>query len=330
MLKNTLLLFLLLFCLRSVKADWTPQHSNTLAWLHDVYFLNDSKGWIVGSNGTLLTTSDGGKNWEKHAVNTSDNIRQIHFLDEKNGWLLCERDVYSRGSEAKSYLLKTSDGGGTWTTVNFSASGRERISRIFFSAGGLGFAIGEAGAYFVLNDEGIAWKRKTAPVGYLLLDGLFTDNFHGVMTGAGGTVLFTEDAGVSWNKVEFSSKFGGKFNSAFFINNRNGWVVGTDGKIFQTISGGKFWREQNSTVTENLNDIFFVNTAEGWAAGDNGTILHTMTAGNVWMVEDSRSRHKIEKLFFKGAKGWGVGFGGTILSYQKDGKNNSTRPRFRR
>ncbi len=96
-----------------------------------------------------------------------------------------------------------------------------------------------------------------------------------------------------------------------------------EGKIFQSVSGGKNWREQKSGMSVNLNDIFFRDTREGWAIGDEGTILHTTTGGNIWKKVDLKVRHKLEKIVFNGRDGWTVGFGGTILRYADNPKINA-------
>jgi photosystem II stability/assembly factor-like uncharacterized protein len=269
-----------------------------------------------------LTTNDGGENWKKAEKFTSDSIRQIYFSDENNGWILCERDVYSLGANSPSYLLKTSNGGADWEKIEFTNSGRMRIAKIFFSDNGLGFAVGESGAIFILQDDGKTWKKHPSPIRYLLLDGGFTDKRNGVMVGAGGNIFFTEDAGISWNQANIFGAPNVKFNSVFFVNKTTGWTAGSEGKIFQSVSGGKNWGEQKSGTTANLNDIFFTDTREGWAIGDEGTILHTTTAGNVWKKIDLKIRHRLEKISFSGNKGFAVGFGGTILRYDNSIKNS--------
>jgi len=319
--KKFLILFLFFVCFQTARAEWTKQNSNTLSWLQDVYFLNEQTGWIVGSGGAYLITKDGGKTWKKEKVFTEDVIRQVHFTDDQTGWLLCERDVYALGANSPSYLLKTTNGGAYWERIEFTDNQRKRITKFFFADNGAGLAIGEAGAFFAMKDDKKTWKSLPSPSRYLMFDGIFTDDLHGVVVGAGGSILFTEDAGLSWNKGSIFGEPNSKLNSVFFINQKNGWTVGAQGKIFQTVNGGKTWREQKSNVTKDLTDVFFSSTAEGWAIGDEGTILRTATAGNVWTAVQSNAKHKLERVFFIGKKGFAVGFGGTILAYEESGKN---------
>lgn len=324
-LKNISIILFCFAAFQTVKADWIKQNTKTLAWLHDVYFFNENEGFVAGSNGAFLETADGGKTWKKHKNFTDDKILQIVFTDVYHGWLLCERDIFNRGQNSSSYLMKTTDSGETWEKVEFADGGRNRITRIFFNQKGKGLAIGENGAFFELQADGQTWGKSPSPIRYLLLGGVFSDDQHGTIVGAGGTVYFTEDAGASWDQANVFGDKTAKFNSVFFANQRNGWAVGSQGKIFQTVSGGKTWREQNSGVTKNLSDVFFANTAEGWAVGDEGLILHTKTAGNVWSVEATSVSHKLEKILFVGKKGFAVGFGGTILIYdEKTVKNEQT------
>ena len=302
---------------QTAKAEWRKQHVDTLAWLHSVYFIDKDTGWIGGSKGTFLKTVDGGRSWNKQPTFTQDIIRDVFFSDKNTGWLLCERDIYSLGRNTSSYLLKTSSGGGTWEKVEFENNQRQRITRIFFAANGYGMAIGETGALFGLLDDTRTWKKLTPPTRYLMADGAFLDDLQAAVVGGGGTILFTEDAGTTWNKAFVSGKPASRLNAVFFNNSRVGWAVGSDGKILQTINGGKLWRHQRSVTSDRLNDVFFLNSAEGWVVGDNGVMLHTTTAGNVWRKAASISGHKLESLFFSGDRGWAVGFGGTILIYEK-------------
>ncbi len=323
-----LLFTAVLMCTQFVNADWHKRSVNTLAWLHSVHFTDAKTGWIGGSKGTLLGTTDGGKTWTKKVGVTQDTIRQVIFTDKNNGWLLCERDIYNLGNSGASYLLKTENGGNTWSRTDFKTARRQRVTKLFFSKSGFGLAVGETGALFGLEDDNRNWKQLPLPSSYLLSGGAFVDDLKGTIVGGGGTILFTDDAGTTWNKALVAGNAPSRFNSVFFNDERTGWAVGSGGVIAQTVNGGRLWRQQKSSTTEKLNDVFFLNSAEGWAIGDSGVMLHTTTAGNVWRNVDLKSDHRLESIFFRGDHGWVVGFGGTILEYEKVDSGKTPRPRF--
>lgn len=313
--------FVCLVCFQAVNAEWRKQKTNTLAWLRDVYFLNEKNGWISGGGGTFLETKDGGNTWRQTEKFTADAILQVYFTDERSGWLLCERDVYNLGANMPSYVLRTRDGGAHWEKLEFAERGRMRIAKLLFDRKGATVtAFGEGGAFFTLAEDGKTWKKTLSSIKYLLLDGMFSGEASGAVVGAGGTVLFTENGGASWDKASVFGNKEARLRSIFFINQKTGWSVGGGGIILQTWSGGKTWREQKSGTTKDLNDVFFVNTAEGFAVGDEGVILQTTTAGNIWNSVVSPARHRLEKVFFTGKKGFAVGFGGTIMRYDETGK----------
>ncbi len=100
-------------------ASWARQRTGTFAWLHAVHFVDERRGWAAGGKGALLSTADGGATWESRKSPTADTLREVFFHDAEAGWLLCERDAFkpAAAGEPVSYLLKTADGGRTWSRV---------------------------------------------------------------------------------------------------------------------------------------------------------------------------------------------------------------------
>ncbi|MDX6499494.1 MAG: hypothetical protein QOG23_2754 [Blastocatellia bacterium] len=299
--------------------NWTRQPTGTMAWLHGIYFLDQNRGWIAGSSGTLLETTDGGQTWRKLYPLTKDNLRDVYFANEKVGWLVAERDVLKlkTNDEPRTYLMKTQDGGSSWQRVFLNgADVNARLVRVVFADSQRGWVFGESGIVFATRDGGVQWTRQAAPTRHLLLGGTFLDYAHGWLVGAGATILQTSDGGMSWQSGVVRDGAGARFTATSFAGNSLGWAVGTAGLIFATTDGGRTWSEQHSNIETDLFDVKFVDTSEGWAVGSQGTLLSTKDGGRHWIATSSGTSHALDRLFFVDQDhGWVVGFGGTLLSY---------------
>jgi photosystem II stability/assembly factor-like uncharacterized protein len=290
-----------------------------------VFFLDKNRGWVVGSRGTLLATTNGGVSWQLHATPTADIIRDINYVDENNGWLVCERNVYDLKTkdEPRTYLMHTTDGGANWTRVDIRGIDVDaRLTRALFSSRGHGWTFGEGGLIFSSKDNGDTWTRLVSPTRHLLLGGIFVDEDRGWLVGAGATIIQTADGGETWHqsRLREASEKGVRFAATSFVDNRLGWAVGSGGTIYRTINGGRTWQLQDSGVNNDLFDVRFLDRAEGWVVGAEGMILHTTDGGLHWTMDRSGTEHPLERVFFVDrSHGWAVGFGGIVLAYVRTG-----------
>ncbi len=307
------------------RGAWTRQRTGTFAYLRAVYFLDQNKGWVVGGNGALLTTSDGGKSWKKSPRPTEDTLHDVYFSDAETGWLVCERSIYllKEKDEPRSYLLKTTNGGATWTRIK--ATGKDvdaLVVRIIFADGERGWVFGENGALYATADGGVTWARQRVPTRHLLLGGTFWDARQGWLVGGGWIILRTADGGETWRegRVEMPADVvpltPARLRAVSFVDARRGWAVGAGGNIFTTVNGGYTWRALTTPTEADLYDVKFFDASEGWVVGAGGTVMHTTDGGVTWRIEASGTTHTLERLHFvERTRGWAVGFGGTILTY---------------
>lgn len=306
----------ILAAVSAARGDWQKLTTNSFGWFRDITFIDAQRGFIVGTDGIIVKTADGGTTWTPQPKFSTDTFLQIHFVNETTGWLLCERNVFARGNNPTSYIRKTVDGGRTWEKFEFEDAGRERITRLLFNENGSATAFGEGGVFFRLQEDGTTWKRVQTAIHFLLLDGSFGSARVGAMVGAGGTIMFSEDSGLTWEKASLLGESDTKFNAVFFTGTQGAWAVGTRGRIFRSNGSGRLWRQQDSSVTANLNDVYFTSPTSGWAVGDHGIIVRTRDGGNTWTDVKSGVTHKLEKVIFNGGRGWAIGFGGTLLTYE--------------
>jgi photosystem II stability/assembly factor-like uncharacterized protein len=302
--------------------SWSKQRTGSLAWLHSVYFLNQNRGWAIGSKGTILATVDGGLTWQPTPPSSTDVLRDIIFVDQNNGWLVVEVNLYELKTkdQPRAYLMRTTDGGEHWERVDIKGIDVDaRLVRAVFSSAGKGWIFGEAGVIYTTHDGGDSWKRLLSPTRHLLLGGMFVDEFRGWLVGAGGTIIQTSDGGDTWYQSRFPQTTSPiRFAAASFVDNRLGWAVGSAGAVYRTDNGGRTWQPQVTGVESDLLDVKFLNAREGWAVGNEGTIISTNDGGQHWVSERSGTDHSLERIFFVDRnRGWAVGFGGTIVSYTR-------------
>ncbi len=78
--------------------------SRRLLGINDLVMLDDDTAWIVGTDGAVGRTTDGGDSWVLQKTGTAINLTGVSFVDELHGWA-----IGTAGT-----VLRTSDGGDTW------------------------------------------------------------------------------------------------------------------------------------------------------------------------------------------------------------------------
>lgn len=334
------------------RPEWSAQSSGVLAKISGVFFVDRDRGWVVGSNGTLLATEDGGATWRRQTLperQRSEALNDVWFFNLDRGLLLGEYGLFNRKGDIdwseRVFLLMSKDRGANWEAgtlapLPIKQSGQpERLSsgnpnedllktgrrppdpillRMSFAKDQVGWAAGESGAIQRTIDGGATWTLQETPTRKLLYDVAAIDDNHAWAVGAGGTILRTVDGGRNWD--EQSSGVTQALRAVHFVDSKRGWAVGAKGAIISTANGGARWQRQTSGVELNLNDVVFLNakeaSGEGWIAGDRGLLLHTADGGAAWENVELSARANLSRLFFIAPDcGWVVGTSGAIFKY---------------
>jgi photosystem II stability/assembly factor-like uncharacterized protein len=95
----------------------------------------------------------------------------------------------------------------------------------------------------------------------------------------------TTDGGKTWKRQPSGTT---NFLAGMrFVNEKTGWVSGTQGVMLKTTDGGETWSQQKSGVEGQLAGISFISQKEGWAVGINREIIHTTDGGETWTAQDT-------------------------------------------
>jgi len=283
--------------------------------LRSVYFIDVQRGWVVGDGGTILSTSNGGKTWDKQSSGSDAALRSIQMqmqTDALHGWVV--------GSDGT--ILVTSNGGKTWDKQS-SGTGALLNSIQMQTDGSHGWVVGGGGIILSTSNGGKTWDKQSSGTGALLNSiRMQADGQRGWVVGGGGTILFSSDGGKTWDKQ--SSGTGVLLNSIQMqADGQHGWVVGDGGTILTTRDYGKTWDKQSSGFIALLQSIQMqADSQRGWVVGGGGTILSTSDGGKTWDKQSSGSAAAVFSIQMQAdsQRGWVVGGDGTILSTSDGGK----------
>ncbi len=107
-------------------------------------FVDASHGWVVGDQGSIRHTRDGGLTWADQTIATEATLRFVHFADTRRGWAFTEQ----------GQVWGTQDGGAAWVRLGemgFAVQG------VLGHPSGAPVALGGAVGAAVSRDGGATW-----------------------------------------------------------------------------------------------------------------------------------------------------------------------------
>jgi photosystem II stability/assembly factor-like uncharacterized protein len=239
--------------------EFLPQHGLAVGW-------------------QIQQTTDGGSTWtmQQRPEPGFRNAPPDVGRENRPGGLLNAVDFPTPtqgvivGEVGRIYL--TRDGGTTWEML------RKETDVDLFDVQFLDERVGFiAGGYFAegqilhSNNGGRSWDilaRLDSPVKALQM---INDRLGWAV--GGGYIWHTQDGGRKWEIQERVSGEHPGLHDVLFLDERHGWVVGDEGRIFATTDGGQSWQRQNSGTQVDLMHIAYNQRDALIVVGDWNTIL---------------------------------------------------------
>ena len=264
----------------------------------DVVFTDPKTGWLVTDAGTVLATTDGGTRWNV-AGKVKLDVKAIAATDYRTAWI-AGNAVGAAGDPGVSAVLRTTDGGKTWTRTSF---GDALLADVAFSDRRHGVLVA-LDRIWSTRDGGRTWSlRKQFPM--TVLTSVAAGDGRQAWVAGWGTqdgaplVWATRDGGATWRRlrIDVPAPKPGALQTRQIAGAGGSrlWLT-CDAGVLATADGGRTWElqkvaagppqaiaaadEQHVLATTQLATI--VATADGgatWPAfGGGGTPAQPLTS----------------------------------------------------
>jgi photosystem II stability/assembly factor-like uncharacterized protein len=215
--------------------------------------------------------------WDVQKSGVDDDLLGVCFVDTKTGFVVGKSNT----------VLKTADGGNTWTRL-LERKPNIDFRQVAFSSATDGWVAG-GGPLLHTTDAGESWQPAVplpGPAGFgggSLLGAAWLQ-MHVQSMGEG--VFRTDDGGRTWKPLGIPGR--NDFVSVYFVDDRHGWVAGDYGRLASTDDGGATWKLHEPPLKAYLGKIRFVSPEVGWLLprrGHQGGPLATTDGGRTWNTQ---------------------------------------------
>ena len=246
-------------------ATWTPVACIGYT-IYNIWFVSALKGYYSGVDSKVYNTTDGGNVWTEKF--SGETLNDLWFRDPQHGYYL----------NSIRQLKVSTDSGNTWT---WAYTFPEQVKNVRFINQDTGYVLNYAGdKIFQSIDAGTTWQLIYEASNENLNDIEVESNGRLYVVGKGAFAITTNN-GVVWDTLHEGS-FSGYLNDVQFINNQIGIAVGDNGKVKRTTDGGNTWVTEAAHPYKNLKGVSCFDSTAVFIAGEDSLILKSTDSGQTW------------------------------------------------
>lgn len=321
--KLGVLLAVILLCVACSKVPtisqnpWEIVRIPTESNLSDVAFTgNKNHGWIVGSNTTLLESTDGGETWQPKVLDLGEQkyrFNSVSFSGEE-GWIAGQ----------PSLLLRTTDEGKTWSRITLSEKLPGNPNTVVALGSNSAEMTTDVGAIYRTTDGGKTWKAMVEEAVGVVRNISRSDDGKYVAVSSRGNFYSTWEPGQNaWTQHNRNSSR--RVQNMGFTKDGRLWMLARGGQLqFTDPEDPELWLDAEYpefSTSWGLLDVAYRTPEEVWVAGGSGNLLRSLDGGKTWekdrQVEDVPSNlYRI--VFLSPEQGFIIGQNGTVLRYNPD------------
>lgn len=246
--------------------NWQQAQVPVQYLLTAVAFADPQNGWVVGHEGIILHSGDGGSTWQLQYANPHRELSDEE-MDQLTG------DEFAKLPQAGSPLLD-----------------------VWFRDADTGFAVGAYGMFLGTEDGGKTWNDVSSRIENF--DGWHLNAIEGgsdgqvYIAGEKGVLFRSDDGGDSW--MTLTSPYQGSFFGAMIgPSSDEVFVYGLQGNAFRSSDRGASWVKSKSKNTDGLMDGVVVGKNGVILVGNSGVILTSKDDGINFSMQITPSREAI-------------------------------------
>jgi photosystem II stability/assembly factor-like uncharacterized protein len=152
----------------------------------DVYFVDQRRGYVVGTFNRIFMTEDGGQSWQPQ-MHLTDNPGELHFYAVSG----IDDQLYLTGEQGKVWRHDTASGRFVAADTPYSGT----LFGVLPSASNLLFAYGMRGSFYRSTDRGGSWEKIQSPIQGGITTALALTDGHVFIADQSGGVAISMDSG---------------------------------------------------------------------------------------------------------------------------------------
>ena len=227
----------------------------------------------VGVRGIVVLSDDHGVSWRQAKVPVSVSLTNVHFVSGKTGWAVGHSGV----------VLHSADGGETWVR---QLDGVQAAALILEAAKARAQGGGEAAQKELAEAQQAVSDGPDKP----FLDLHFFDAQRGLVVGAYGLALSTEDGGKTWQPwTHRIPNPQGKHLYRIHAARGDLLLAGERGALFRSRDGGKTFASISTPYAGSYFGVLSGAPQELLAFGLRGSVYGSRDDGASWLKRDTGS-----------------------------------------
>jgi gliding motility-associated-like protein len=272
---------------------------------NDMDWADPCNGIVVGSTGTIIKTSDGGKTWIDNSSPVFDaagiSLGAVSYQAVNNMFFTAGTTIYKSADQGTNYNA-------IFTEPNVNTGGFNSFTMV---GPNIAFAIGyrfspevqRAVIFRSLNANAASpvWDTvKTFPTGTLapqLRNIKFANQDTGYVCGNRGKVYRTVNGGATWTDISPDTTVNGNGTTTYtalsVVNGKTVFIGGNNRKIFKSFDAGVTWIDMTFTVPpaptpfSSFSSIggMIMNDANNGYAYSGGALMRTSDGWSSWVYD---------------------------------------------